>query len=360
MDNPSTCNRCLLSSEVPGVKINSDGICSVCIEHDNIWGNWDKVKNDRLRELEKMFANAKSKDRIYDVLVPLSGGKDSIYVLYLCRKHFDLKCLAVTWDNGFLTQHARENIKSACDILAVDHIYYGINHDLLMRLYKYFFLKTGFLCPVCMRGIQVAISRTQLAFNIPFAVQGTAHRTEEYVAPEFFISGSLDFLENTLEGNSLKSEASALLSPVGVFSSPPVIKIPDYLDWNYDEIFDVITKELNWKSHKSEAEHTDCAVDNIVNYIRLKKFPALVPEMLRYSKLITAGTMSKKNAIEKIEAHKTSSEKPTNLDWFFDKLQITRKEFDNVLSSDPMRHMKFLRKKSPAIRRLEALRKRFF
>jgi Predicted ATPase of the PP-loop superfamily implicated in cell cycle control len=49
-------------------------------------------------------------------LVPLSGGKDSIYVLYYMVKKLGLKSLAIHFDNRVQTQIAHSNIKKATDI----------------------------------------------------------------------------------------------------------------------------------------------------------------------------------------------------------------------------------------------------
>jgi hypothetical protein len=348
------CTRCLLSTDVPGVKVYGNGICSVCKDYDRLWGNWDSQKKNRLSELEKIIEAVRKKKRIYDVLIPISGGKDSIYILYLCRKHFNLKCMAVTWDNGFLSEHARKNISNACDALGVDHMYYGINRQLLMRLYRFFFLETGFLCPVCMRGIGVTIGRSQLAFNIPLAIRGTSRRTEEHIAPEFFIPGNLDFLENVLKGSRLEEEASVLLSPVGITSAPPIIQLPDYMEWDYDKIYETITKELGWKAPSANAEHADCKVENIVSYIRYKKFPALIPDMLRFSKLVTCGQMTRREAKQRVAESRRLIKDPDNLEWFLETLGINREEMDKVLE-DPLRHLKYLDQHSRVVRRLRAL-----
>ncbi|MBN1449863.1 MAG: hypothetical protein JW963_02525 [Anaerolineales bacterium] len=339
------CSRCLLSENVPGVKVHPDGICSVCKNHDEAWGNWNEVKNVRLAALEKIFENIKGKNRAYDVVVPISGGKDSTYVLYTCKKRFNLKCLAVTWDNGFLTDHARQNIEQAVNVLGVDHMYYGLSPDLLMRLYSLFFLKTGFFCPVCMRGIQATIERAATAFGISLVVKGTSKRTEEYIAPEFFMDGNWRFFNAVLKGEALETEAlplqygsewSRIIVRAFTYSE---IELPDYLDWNYDEIYETISSELGWKAPRSDAEHTDCKVDNIVNYFRHRKFPALTLEMLRFSKLVTAGVMTREEALQRIKEVEASAE-PENLEWFLNTLEISREEMETILA-DPFRHLAF-------------------
>lgn len=353
----NSCKRCLLSTEVPGVKVSEKEICSVCENYDKQWGDWELRKKEKLITLEKMIDRARAKKQIYDVLVPLSGGKDSCYLLYILRKKYDLKCLAVTWDNGFLTDHARLNIGNTCRILGVDHLYYGLSKPLLMKLYRYFFLNTGFFCPVCLRGISTTIFRAQISFNIPLTITGTSIRTEEYVNPAYFLGGDFSFLENVLENSPLKKEAEVLLTPMGIFSSPPAIKFPDYIDWDYNRIFETITNELGWTAHSPNAEHSDCIVDNIVHYIRFIKYPALIPEMLRYSKLVTCGQLDRNEAERRVAEKKESLKEPSNLNIFLNALEISRTDMENVLS-DPDRHLKYLKERSRIIRRLKALGKR--
>ena len=344
------CKRCQLDDNVPGVQINEGGLCSVCREFDLEWGNWDKIKNEKKAELERIVDRAKKKKRLYDCVVPISGGKDSVYVLYYARKILNLKCLAVTFDNGWLSVSARKNISNACEKLDVDNIYYGLSRQLMLRLYRHFFLNSGFFCPICMRGIQVTVSRIQLAFNVPLAMRGTCRRTEEHISREFFVSGDLGFIESVLEGSPLYKEAELLLRPVGIFRGPLQIKLPDYVDWNYDDIFKTITEELNWTASSPEAEHSDCYASDMVDYIRWKKFPGLVPERLRYSKLLTAGVMTRETAQQKIGENMFDGEEPPSMDWFLKTFEITREEFDRVLSK-PMRHMRFFRKNRSRVKR---------
>ncbi|MGB2988245.1 MAG: hypothetical protein WBE26_20440 [Phycisphaerae bacterium] len=358
----AACARCLLNDDIPGVRIGTDHICSVCTQHDKRWGDWEQHKAERLSALERMFDDCRRKRRPYDVLVPLSGGKDSVYVLYLCRKRFNLKCLAVTWDNGFLTEHARHNIKNAVDTLEVDHIYYGVNRQLLMRLYRFFFLKTGMFCPVCMRGIGVATEMAASAFDVPLVVNGTSARTEEYVAPEFFQSGPPDFFRNVLKGDPLETEAWALMyrghwkrivsyhlfwwTKIERIFGSAVICLPNYVDWNYDEMFQRITSELGWKADRPNAEHGDCELEGIVQYVRQRKFPALTPELLRFSKLVTAGLMSRDEALRNVSERRNGIREPGNLSWFLGALDLSEAEFEHVLR-EPLRHRRF--RKEPGL-----------
>jgi hypothetical protein len=230
----------------------------------------------------------------------------------------------------------------------------------MLNLYRHFFLTTGYFCPVCMRGIQVAVSRIQRNFDVPMAMRGTCRRTEEHISNEFFVPGDLGFIESVLENSSLFGEAESFLRPIGIFRGPFQIKLPDYIDWDYDDIFRTITEELNWSASSLEAEHSDCFASDMVHYIRWKKFPSLVPERLRYSKLVSAGNLSKEAAKKKINENNFNYKEPDSADKLLSTLNISKDEFSTILSN-PLMHMKYFQKnRSRVKRRLLALKKRFF
>jgi len=76
---------------------------------------FEKVRLGALKQLKKRFPNA---------VIGLSGGKDSTYVLCKIVKKHKLKVLAVTFNNGFLTEFAKKSIENTVCKLGVDHIYY--------------------------------------------------------------------------------------------------------------------------------------------------------------------------------------------------------------------------------------------
>ena len=352
------CNRCLLNESVSGVKIQDDGECNVCHHHDKVWGNWNSVKEQQMEQLKKLFDDCKKKNRAYDVLVPLSGGKDSSYVLYQCAKVFKLKCLAVTWDNGFLSEYARKNIRTVVDTIGADHSYYRVNSHRLKQLYRKFFMKTGMFCPVCMRGIGVATASMAEAFNIPLVVNGTCLRHEEYVSPQFFNAGSIGFFKEVLKGEGYDDIFSnfcyngSLLRRLSYYFFwwskiqrvflCAAINLPDYMEWNYENIVETLQKEANWRISGQEKEHEDCIASPLVAHMRQKKFPALKPELLRYSKLVTSGVMTREEALSKVAvAQNTNRQNTQSFQKVFELLGISEKEFYDVIS-DPLQHEKYV------------------
>jgi hypothetical protein len=335
-----------------------------------LFGDWEAVKVQRKNEFEDLLMRAQQLKHEYDCLVPLSGGKDSTYALYLCAKVYKLKCLAVTFDNGFLTEHARTNIRSALKAAGADHFFYTIDRNLLLKLYRHFLAKSGDFCSVCMRGITVAIQRAVSAFSPPLVVTGSAKRISYlYSFPEVFQGGDQGFFSTVLDDPCLRREAAPLLAGasrqrqavaaqlrrIGLKSAAskllqiarsaafrsqivpeslvprPVIYVGpyDYMDVSPVEVCGTIRREMGWKSPPEELEHIDCALHELPFYIHTRKFPALSMHTFYRSSLVRRGLMTREEAIRAEERELATLTAPAALEPFLDEIGMSAGEFES-------------------------------
>jgi len=105
------CTKCLMPDTKPYLTFDRDGVCSACassaVKQDGLKGiDW--------REREEMFdalvAKAKArKAPLFDVMVPVSGGKDSITQVHRMLKH-GVRILAVNVDYGIKTDVGHYNL----------------------------------------------------------------------------------------------------------------------------------------------------------------------------------------------------------------------------------------------------------
>jgi len=132
------CSKCLLPEAVPGSKIGPDGICGYC--HAPGAGQSTVRPNPAHREdLERTLAALRDRQQTqkgYDCLVPLSGGKDSIYLLYKLKIEYGLRVLAYT-TNIDLPEVAWSNIRTALARLDIDHVVYNPAPAFTRKLFRY-------------------------------------------------------------------------------------------------------------------------------------------------------------------------------------------------------------------------------
>jgi hypothetical protein len=326
-----------------------------------LWDGWQDQKAERAEMFDRLIAKAKAKARrrgcLYDVLVPLSGGKDSTYALYLATKVYKLRTLTYTFHNGFLTQVAGDNINRALEATGADHYMFKISRQKLMRLYRHFFEHTGLFCPVCMRAISVGRIVLHRQHKIPLILRGTSYRTEEWVTPEIFQDGRLEFINNVLHKHPLGfdvpdlyvdrslsekfSLALNLLSRNRISIGVMDMQFPDYLDWDYDVIYKTIQRECGWERLPDRDEHIDCLVEPVVHYLRRQRVPELTPNTLRYSAMIRSGMMKRDTALRLVEEEANEAlTPPPHTEHLLTGLGITAEQFAEW-SRCSFRHMEF-------------------
>jgi len=105
------CRKCVVPDTKPFVEFDEEGVCSACRAHEAKQEyqqgiDWEK----RARELENIVEKAKRrKAPFYDVLVPVSGGKDSIYQVHTALQ-YGLRVIAVNVDYGIKTEVGLHNL----------------------------------------------------------------------------------------------------------------------------------------------------------------------------------------------------------------------------------------------------------
>ena len=82
-----------------GIEFDEMGICQACQSSEQkIHINWI----EREKELKKILDNAKKNaGNNYDCIIPISGGKDSVYQLHVLTKVYQMKPLAVTFSHNW-------------------------------------------------------------------------------------------------------------------------------------------------------------------------------------------------------------------------------------------------------------------
>jgi N-acetyl sugar amidotransferase len=101
------CRRCVISNQRPRITFNADGVCSACIhaEKKDRDIDWDA----RERELTALCDRHRSSDGSYDVVVPVSGGKDSATIAHKLKHQYGMHPLTATWSPNLWTDIGRRN-----------------------------------------------------------------------------------------------------------------------------------------------------------------------------------------------------------------------------------------------------------
>jgi len=336
------CTKCILPENYPGIKFNEKGICNFCLAYK-------KAESKGLDRLEKIFKKYRNKNKDYDCLVGISGGRDSSYALYYLVKKCNLRVLAYSADNGFIPMQCKINMKNMTDILNVKLII--DKHNFLTKCIKYniqtWLRKPSpamipMICCGCRLGIFRGLLKCAKMYKIPLVVIGSGNPAESSkFKKEFFAVNPLGKIINAkvnkvfsfLFGYIYEIIKNPLyfLKPINTiiylkeyfycfhsnairkyfFPKQKTVRLYRYIDWNEDIILNIIKNELSWKKSddNSSSWRFDCLISNLKNYI-LKKSVGFTEKDEMYSKMIRLGWITREEALNRISCENVT---PWNL-----------------------------------------------
>lgn len=101
------CTKCTISTARPRITFDAEGVCSACRFAER------KARTDwtaREAELKKLCDQHRSRDGSFDVIVPVSGGKDGGFVAHQLKTVYGMTPLCVTWAPLLPTDIGRQNL----------------------------------------------------------------------------------------------------------------------------------------------------------------------------------------------------------------------------------------------------------
>ncbi len=114
------CVRCVLDESVPDIWFDKEGECNYCKVHDRLCADNPNDERGALTLntiVQKTIASGEG--RSYDVVIGVSGGTDSTYLLHMARQ-LGLRPLAVHLDNGWNTETSVANLRNVLEVLDID------------------------------------------------------------------------------------------------------------------------------------------------------------------------------------------------------------------------------------------------
>lgn len=165
------CNKCLYTSSHPlGIIIGDDGLCSGCrihLEKDII--DWE----EKHAKLEKITSEYKSKKRsLHDCIVPVSGGKDSFFIVHLVKNVLKLNPLLVTYNSQYNSPTGIRNLSKLTTVFGCDLIKLTLNPRSLGKINRLTFSKLNSVYWHVLAGETVFPIQMSVRFKIPLIIWG--------------------------------------------------------------------------------------------------------------------------------------------------------------------------------------------
>ena len=184
------CVRCGLGIDVPGVELDDAASVRRVRSFDVVapqTDEWFRTEAD----LDERLASRAPRAGEYDCLHLLSGGKDSTYALYQLVER-GWRVHALTLDNGFISEGAKENVRRSIADLGITHEF--ATTDAMNEIFRDSLDRYSNVCQGCYKTIYtLAVARAH-EMGIPVIVTGLSRGQffETRLVPHQFDEGRFD------------------------------------------------------------------------------------------------------------------------------------------------------------------------
>ena len=268
------CVRCGLPDTFPGTEMNQAGLCSICAEFDTYKDRaqaYFRPEPELATEIARATQNSTGR---YDAIMLLSGGKDSTYAAYRLADH-NLRILAVTLDNGYISDGAKENIARVVDHLGWDHRY--LSTSKMNEIFVDSLKMHANVCQGCFKAIYTLALRTAMFEGVAMIVTGLSRGQffETRLTPELFRDATPtcaeldqmvrrarktypaedDTFSRLMQTDDLK-DGRAL-------DRIEILDIFCFIDLAFSEIYTFLERETAWRRPVDTGRSTNCLINDV-------------------------------------------------------------------------------------------------
>ena len=356
------CTRCLYPANAKPTIIfdEDDGVCSGCRYHES---RESKLVNIDWEERERMFEKiceeakqmAKARGNVHDCIVPISGGKDSHYQVWLLKERYGMNPLLVTFNHAFNAPAGNRNLANLVEKSGCDHVRYTAGLDSVRKLSRYMLRRVGDLTWHYHAGIRTVPFRVAVEKNIPLIVWG-----EHGFAELTGIVTLEDFVEFTkwtrkehdmrgIEAHELIGQADITAKDIAPYIFPDDediertgvrgIYMSNFFKWDAKFQAESMIREWGFSAITYERDRTF----NL--YAKVEDHANDVHDYLKYLKFgygratddvateIRHGRMTREEGVEQVRRY--DAREPRTLEFYCDFMGITVDEFYRIV--EPMR-----------------------
>jgi 3'-phosphoadenosine 5'-phosphosulfate sulfotransferase (PAPS reductase)/FAD synthetase len=278
--------------------------------------NTESARARGLAEFEDLARDVRTRKGIH-CLLAYSGGKDSTFTLMQLVKRFELRTLAITVDNGFMSASAFENARRVVEALDADHMVVKPPIGALRRVFRTVLTENPFgtkaterassICTSCIGLVKSVVMRVALERRVPIVAFGWSPGQAPVRAAMFRMNAQMVRQMQESRIAPLRQIAGDALDPYFIgeehfadgveypFSVNPLA----FLDYDEGRICEEI-KQLGWLSPvDTDGNSTNCRMNTFANRVHLRQY-GFHPYAFEVAGLVRSGVMSRADGLAKL------------------------------------------------------------
>ena len=336
--NLKVCSRCIYDERVASISFDEDGVCNYCHQLEKLkddYGTGRKKGDEKFAKIVEEIKQA-GKGKKYDCIVGVSGGTDSSYMLYLA-KQWELRPLAVHYDNTWNGAVATENIRKVLTALDVDLYTHVVDNKESDDIFRSFFLAdVAEIEAATDLALAEVMYRAAWKYKVKYVLEGHSFITEGItpVGRNYFDGKYIKSIHKMFGKLPMKSYPLMTFSRFLFWSSFAKIKKIRpfwYIDYNKEEAKVFLEKEYGWSYYGGH---------HLENRMTAFFHGIYAPQKFKTDyRNNTLSALVRNGKILREDAWKEYSTPPTVekdlLNYFKKRLDLPDEEYEKVMSQKP-------------------------
>ena len=332
------CTNCVLPETFPGILFDEDVRCSYCLRYRGK-SHQDRLKKRFGEKFSAVIKETRGKGP-YDALVAYSGGKDSTYTLRLLKESFNLSILAITFDHGFVSPVALENIRNVTDNLNIDHLSVRPGAKTLCAVFvksmasniypiKALERASG-ICNSCMNLVKSFLLKTAIEMKVPIVaygwspgqapIQSSVFKANPLMVRQMqkaLIGPFRKITDNALSAFFLQERHFKVADSSESDIFPCFVHPLAFMDYKEEHILTNI-KALGWVDPKdTDPNSTNCLLNGFASQVHIEQY-GFHPYAFEIAALVREGYMTREEGLKRLSI----CPDPKVIDWVKRKLGI--------------------------------------
>tara|TARA_Y100001970_G_C14209107_1_gene845856 strand:- start:515 stop:1654 length:1140 start_codon:yes stop_codon:yes gene_type:complete len=333
-----------------GIDFDELGICRACNSSEQkMHVDWDERKKTLESILDEAKENAAKQNLGYDCIVPISGGKDSVYQLHVITKIYGMRVLAVTASHNWYSKVGWYNLVNALEEFDVDHMMYTPARSTVNKAASRSLGAIGDACWHCHSGVGAYVLHVATKFKIPLLIWGESIAESSGRASHFepvrkfdrdyFLKVSAKLTpEEIAQDNEEKRSYQMFEPPTAEECEEAGIKgihLGDFLFWDEERQTEFIKEKYHWLEDKIEGTYkgyksAECIMPGMHDYTNYLK-RGFGRATIHASMDVRNGLLNRDDAIEIAEEY--DPVEPEVLNYYLKITGLSREEFYETMKS---------------------------
>ncbi len=342
MSENKICSRCILDETVLDIWFDEKKVCKYCHIHDEMEKAHPMgIEGDaRLKAMvEKIRKEGKNKK--YDCIVGVSGGRDSTYTLFTAKK-LGLRPLAVHFDSGWNSDISVQNIKKACEKLDVELFTIVADWEEFKDLQMSFLRSSTPDADIpADYAIYSVLYHAANKENVKYILNGHSFRTEgtspiswTYMDPIYVKCVHKKFGKIRKFKSFPHMTLGKLLYYIFVRQIKEV-RLMEFIDYRKKEVDVILNKEMGWQYYGGH-HHENLYTRFFQSYYLPQKFN-IDKRKTELSALVRSGQMNREEALSEISSQPYEYDEKI-IEYVINKFGMTKEEFRQIMEAPVKSH----------------------